>query len=581
MRISCSVIGTKQHTILNAIFFGKEYSSIYTSERDTLNKEETAYFMVLMRLVRKKIHPVSNSVSQHPESGKAPRRQAWKILVVDDEPSVHTLTRLILKRMEFAGRKVQLFSAFSAQEAKEFLHKEQNIAVALVDVVMESEHAGLDLVNYIREELENRHVRLIIRTGQAGSAPEREVIDHYDIDDYKDKTELTAQKMYTTIRSALKAYRDIMIIDSNRRGLERILEATPGLYLPNFDSVDQFFQGVLEQLIGLCQLGKNGLLCTINGFISTFDSNHARLRAGTGDFSQQDKVTCQPECLEIIKTCSNIIREGREAHPGELQPDALLLPLGDDKEAPGFIYLENARYLSGDDQHLIRVLINQCAAALENLKLHFELKEANRESLYMLAVAAEFKDKTTGAHIQRIAEYTRLLALETGFSEEEADNLSQSSMLHDIGKLGIPDAILQKPGHLSEEEQAVMQTHTTLGFRILEKHQWFQEAKGIALSHHERWDGSGYPGGLEGDAIPLAARIVSVADVYDALLHERPYKKAWAPEDCLRNLQENAGSQFDPTVVAAFVRLAERGVVPVQQAEQAPEKQDDDLQAKR
>ncbi|MCI5132658.1 MAG: HD domain-containing protein, partial [Candidatus Electrothrix sp. EH2] len=220
----------------------------------------------------------------------------------------------------------------------------------------------------------------------------------------------------------------------------------------------------------------------------------------------------------------------------------------------------------------IRVLINQCAAALENLKLHLELKEANRESLYMLAVAAEFKDKTTGAHIQRIAEYTRLLALEMGFSEEEADNLSQSSMLHDIGKLGIPDAILQKPGQLNEEEHAVMRTHTTLGFRILEKHQWFREAREIALSHHERWDGHGYPEGLQGEAIPLAARIVSVADVYDALLHERPYKKAWAPEDCLGNLQKNAGSQFDPAAVAAFVRLADRGFVPVQPTEPVSEK---------
>ena len=542
--------------------------------------------MVLMRLVKKKRNPPAPSASQGASSGtsseKAPRRQPWKILVIDDEPSIHTLTQLILKRMEFAGRKIQLFSAFSAQEAKEVLHKEKNIAVALVDVVMESEHAGLDLVNYIREDLGNQYVRLIIRTGQAGSAPEREVIDQYDIDDYKDKTELTAQKMYTTIRSALKAYRDIMIIDSNRQGLERILDATPGLYLPNFDSVDQFFQGVLQQLIGLCQLGRNGLLCTINGFISTFDSNHARLRAGTGDFSLRDKSRRHPESIELIRTCSRIIREKREPRPGELKPDTLLLPLGNEEKAPGFIYLENARSLSDDDQHLIRVLINQCAAALENLKLHLELKEANRESLYMLAVAAEFKDKTTGAHIQRIAEYTRLLALETGMSEEKAESLAQSSMLHDIGKLGVPDIVLQKPGRLTEEEHAVMQTHTTMGFRILEKHQWFQEAREIALNHHERWDGGGYPGGLQGEAIPLSARIVAVADVYDALLHERPYKKAWTPERCLENLQENAGTQFDPAVVAAFIRLAERGVVPVQQKKAASEKkQSNDQQTSR
>ncbi|WP_446010787.1 HD domain-containing phosphohydrolase [Candidatus Electrothrix sp.] len=513
-----------------------------------------------MRLVRKKRDPAAIKE----EAFSLP----WKILVIDDDPSVHTLTQLILKRMEFAGRKIQLFSAYSAQEAKEILHNETDIAVALVDVVMETEHAGLELVDYIRGELENRYVRLIIRTGQAGSAPEREVIDQYDIDDYKDKTELTAQKLYTTIRSALKAYRDIMIIESNRQGLERILQATPGLYLPCFDSIDQFFQGVLQQLIGLCNLGKNGLLCTINGFISTFDRNHSQIRAGTGDFALEQEDQQQHECIELIRTCSEIIREGRTPRTGELKPGSLLLPIGNEgseKHIQGFIYLENTSVLTRDDRHLIQIMVNQCAAALENLQLHFELKEANQESLYMLAMAAEFKDQETGDHLHRISEYTRLLALDMGMKEEEARSCAQASILHDIGKLGIPDAILQKPGDLTEEELAVMRTHTTLGKRILERHQWFQLASEIALNHHERWDGSGYPGGLKGDDIPLAARIVSVADVYDALYHKRSYKEAWAPELCLAHLQENAGTQFDPAVVAAFVRLAERGVMPVTQ----------------
>ena len=238
--------------------------------------------------------------------------------------------------------------------------------------------------------------------------------------------------------------------------------------------------------------------------------------------------------------------------------------------------MENTHFLSDGDRHLIQVLVNQCSAALENLKLHFELKEANRDSLYMLAVAAEFKDKVTGDHIRRIAEYTRLLALETGVPEDEVHNLAQSSMLHDIGKLGIPDAILQKKGDLTEQELEIMRDHTTLGFRILEKHHGFRLAREIALNHHERWDGKGYPSGLKGEEIPLAARIVSVADVYDALLHERPYKEAWTPERCLATLQENAGTQFDPTVVAAFVRLAERGAVPVQLEKTPPETNDDD-----
>ncbi|MCI5224456.1 MAG: DUF3369 domain-containing protein, partial [Candidatus Electrothrix sp. AR4] len=422
-----------------------------------------------MRLVKKKASPISTTT----EAAVPP----WKILIIDDEPSVHTLTQLILKRTRFAGRKMELLSAFSAQEAKQVLRNEEDIAVALVDVVMESEHAGLELVEYIREVLGNHHIRLVIRTGQAGSAPEREVIEQYDIDDYKDKTELTSQKLYTTIRSALKAYRDIMTIESNRQGLERILNATPGLYLPKFDSIDEFFQGVLLQIIGLCQLGKNGLLCTVNGFISTFDSHNTQIRAATGDFSLKEKDAHQTIGAEIIRICSKIILEDRSPYPGELDQGVLLLPLGSKQRALGFVYLKNTHFLTEDDRHLIQVMVNQCTSALENLKLHFELKEANRESLYMLAVAAEFKDQTTGDHIQRIAEYTRLLALEMGMSDEEAKSCGKSSILHDIGKLGVPDAILQKPERLTEEELAVIRLHTTLGARILEKHHWFQQAK--------------------------------------------------------------------------------------------------------
>ncbi|XOF33184.1 MAG: HD domain-containing phosphohydrolase [Candidatus Electrothrix sp. YB6] len=493
-------------------------------------------------------------------------REPWKVLVVDDDEGVQTLTQLILKRMTFSGRSLQLLSAFSAKEAREILQHEKDIAVALIDVVMESEHAGLELVEYIREELRNQYIRLIIRTGQSGSAPEREVIDHYDIDDYKDKTDLTAQKLYTTMRTALKAYRDIMTIERNRRGLERILSATPGLYLPNFASIDEFFRGVLMQITSLCKLEKNGLLCTINGFISTFDNKDARIRASTDDFQCQHR--CQhgeeeklPQTApdDTIRICSRIVLEGREPGPGELPEEALLLPLGSPGNQPmGFVYLENTRPLTDNDRHLIQILVNQSTSALENLKLHFDLKEANRESLYMLAVAAEFKDQETGEHIRRMVHYTRLLALELGFSEEEATEMGQASMLHDIGKLGVPDAILQKQGRLTEEEFDIIRHHTATGARILGRHHWFQLAKEIALNHHEHWDGCGYPRGLKGEEIPLAARIVSVVDVFDALSHQRPYKKAWPIEDCIAALKKDSGTQFDPRVVDAFLRLLER-----------------------
>ncbi|MDA8255985.1 MAG: hypothetical protein M0Z99_10185 [Betaproteobacteria bacterium] len=148
-----------------------------------------------------------------------PRVMPWKLLVVDDEPDVRQLTALNLRGFEFAGRPLVLIDAGSAAEARQALHDQPDIALALIDVVMETDDAGLKLVAFIRQELGNAMVRLVIRTGQPGMAPERYVIDNFDIDDYKDKTELTAQKLYTTVRSALKSYRDLETIEINRNGL--------------------------------------------------------------------------------------------------------------------------------------------------------------------------------------------------------------------------------------------------------------------------------------------------------------------------------------------------------------------------
>ena len=506
-----------------------------------------------MKLIRKRI--VEAAPSQTPQA------PPWKVLIVDDEEDVHSVTRLSLRHMELAGRGLELLSARSGQEARAILAQEREIAVALVDVVMESDDAGLRLVEHIRNELRNRNLRIIIRTGQPGVAPEREVIDHYDIDDYKDKTELTSQKLYTTIRTALKGYRDLMTLETNRRGLEHILAATPGLYLPHFQDVDQFFRGVLTQVIGLCRFGENGVLATTDGFVSTLDRQEVKVLAGTGKFASPQGMP--PEIREKVRRYSRIALEARPPEPGEIPEDSMLLRLGTGQETLGFIFLESTRHLTEDDQHLLQVLVNQCTAALENLRLHLDLKEANRESLFMLAVAAEFKDRDTGTHIQRLAEYTRLLALEMGASAEEAGLYGQASMLHDIGKLGIPDEVLQKPGRLTDEERSVMMEHPAIGAHILEQHQWFQLARDIALGHHERWDGQGYPSGLRGEAIPLVTRIVSVADVFDALSHARPYKDAWPLEQSTAAIRAGAGSQFDPAVVDAFFRLLERGVFPL------------------
>ncbi len=312
----------------------------------------------------------------------------WKVLVVDDEPDVHAIARLNLKHFEFAGKRLRFFEAMSGQEARDILAVEPDIAVALIDIVMETDDAGLRLVEYIRNELHNDFIRLVIRTGQPGVAPERHVIEHYDIDDYKDKTELTTQKLYTTMRTALKSFRDLGIIDSNRRSLKKILDTTPTLYQPQ--EINRFFSNVLSQVIDLC---KDNFIATItDGLLMTANDRQVIVQCGSGRFEKlnDDEVdTITQVCMSKLTHVTN---------NGQLPPDAMLIPLMGNTNLLGFVYLEGAKNLSSDDQDLIHILVNQCASALENLQLYLNLKEANHQTLNMLAIAEQARTMAESAN---------------------------------------------------------------------------------------------------------------------------------------------------------------------------------------
>lgn len=187
-----------------------------------------------------------------------------------------------------------------------------------------------------------------------------------------------------------------------------------------------------------------------------------------------------------------------------------------------------------------------------------ELREANFETIYMLAIACEAKDEDTGRHVRRIQEYVRLLSRELGMADADADEIGYSAVLHDVGKMHVPDEILKKPGPLTDEERATIQQHTVMGERILCDNPFFARARRIARSHHENWDGTGYPDRSSGIAIPIEARIVHLADVYDALTTPRVYKHAWSASDAAAVITESRGRMFDPDVVRAFESLVAR-----------------------
>ncbi|MBF0472152.1 MAG: two-component system response regulator [Nitrospirae bacterium] len=183
-----------------------------------------------------------------------------------------------------------------------------------------------------------------------------------------------------------------------------------------------------------------------------------------------------------------------------------------------------------------------------------ELEKTRRQIIRRLGRASEFKDNETGNHVIRMSHYARLIAAAMGKSDEFVDILFNAAPMHDVGKIGIPDNVLLKPGKLDEEQWKIMRTHPKMGAEIIGTHsdELLKTAQIVSLTHHEKWDGSGYPNQLKGEEIPLMGRIIAIADVFDALTSDRPYKRAWTIEDAVRIIEEGAGTHFDPGLIAPF-----------------------------
>ena len=345
----------------------------------------------------------------------------WTVLIVDDEEDVHKITRITLKGFTFQGRGLRLLSAYSGDDVKTILAKEKDVALVLLDVVMEEEDTGLKLVEYIRNDLENNSVRIVLRTGQPGKAPEQTVISRYDINDYKTKPEFTAQKLFTCVTACLRAYENLKLIERNREGLESI--------------------------------------------------------------------------------------------------------------------------------------INSSSIGFDNIWLAREIINTQKEVILTLGEVVETRSQETAHHVTRVAECCYCLAKQFGMDEPTTELLRLGSPMHDVGKIGVPEAILHKPGKLTFDEFEIMKKHAQTGYEILRKSNSsiMATAAIVAHQHHERWDGQGYPQGLKGKNIHVFGRIAAIADVFDALSHKRCYKDVWPLEKIMDLFKREAGFQFDPELVAIFL----------------------------
>jgi len=232
-------------------------------------------------------------------------------------------------------------------------------------------------------------------------------------------------------------------------------------------------------------------------------------------------------------------------------------PIIYDKELLGVIYLTNGptdAVFSENDRSIIETFAAHAAVAINNARLYEKLRKAARETILRLSRASEYKDEDTGAHIQRMSRYSAAVARQMGLDDTTVEIVLNAAAMHDVGKIGTPDHILLKPGKLTPDDWEIMKQHAVFGSDILtgSDSEVIKAAQEIALTHQEKWDGSGYPQGLNGEEIPLTGRIVAIADVFDALTTKRPYKSPFSLEESFRIIREGRGSHFDPAVCDAF-----------------------------
>lgn len=509
---------------------------------------------------------VEQAAAQHASGVRSV--EPWTVLVVDDDESVHSITRLVLTGLTFRNRPIELFSAYTAANGIDILRAHPEVALLLLDVVMETDDAGLRAVQQVREELNNVNVRVVLRTGQPGKAPERDVVVRYEIDGYELKTEQTSQNLVTVVIAALRSFDLIRSMERNRAGLELIMNATAEM--SQLRTARAFASSALDNLQALLNRSGGAVFCAPSSRSNKGDTVPIEVLAGTGpysDWAARMLDDADPEGRirsEIVQATL-----GKDALPDPLALGTALL-LKSPHVRSATIWVHDVYALDPIEKQLLDVFCSKIAVAFDNVQLIELFRKAQQATVVALADLAEYRDTDTGEHVLRVARTTDLLARDlhaagtfpTELDELLVEQIGLASMLHDVGKVSIPDAVLLKPGQLDAEERRVMETHAGVGMRILARadrivgqRSYLTLAAEIAIGHHEWYDGTGYPHGVAGSTIPLSARITAVADVYDALTHARPYKAPWSAAQAQAYIIERSGTQFDPAVVESFLRV--------------------------
>lgn len=507
-----------------------------------------------------KLNPGSSKLDFLTNEKKKPEmvKGRYKILIADDEAEVHSVTKLLLKNFVFEDRGLEFLDTFSAKETKEVLAEHDDIAVLFLDVVMENNQAGLEVVEYIRNELKNQMTRIILRTGQPGEAPEQEIIQKYDINDYRIKTDLTVRRLFTSLYSAMRSYRDLLKLKRHQIGLEKIIKASSSLFTNN--SLEEFLTAILEEL-GSFQSKENDTLYvrsgkgdSSGGVVTKLESDRTTVIAATGKFIPYigQEIARIPELKHLNSYLQNCTAEGNPNLVRKIE-DGFVICGGKNSLTANSVYINGD--LDSFDFDLINLFLSNFSIALDNFMLNNLLNAAQKDFIFALAGTLETHYEDAGRHNERVAGMMYQFALINNFSYREARMIKLASILHDLGNVAVPNVILSKPAKLTADEYELIKGHTKSGSDIMGNATFpvLRIAAEIARYHHERFDGSGYPDGIDGLNIPLSSRMMAIVDVFDVVTHKRYYGEAISREEAVKTLLDGRGSQFDPALVDLFV----------------------------
>lgn len=478
----------------------------------------------------------------------------WKVLIVDDEREIHMVTTHVLKDFSFKNRGIDFFHAYSGKEAMSVLSQTPDIALIFLDVVMETDDAGLRFIEWVRKEVKNRFVRIVLRTGQPGLAPEKSVIINYDIDDYRSKTELTAVRLFTTTVAALRAYTIMMDQEDNRNALESLVKTSWSIGA--IRNTSMVLEGIMPQIVSFMALGENSFFAEIKKIDG---KTTLPIIMGRGRFQDIGKDVSLELNIHEHEIIDKALVDGHHIFEEQV---VVGIVLHSDKENSRILFIESSDRIKSQDISVLKIFLASLDSAYKNMLLSYEVEEAHISQITMqkklldrLNNVIALRSKETAGHVRRVAECSVLLAEYSECDSNYIELMLIASPMHDIGKVGVPDSILLKPGKLTDDERVIINTHAAIGRDMFKGDDTplINMARDIAGSHHEKWNGTGYPDGIKGDNIPLSGRITSICDVFDALLSVRPYKDALPVEKVIPILKDGHGTDFDPNLLDLFL----------------------------